>query len=110
MQRKENRPAEGCGYRGSGTEKVRCRSMIRTTMKIEGMMCAMCEAHICDAIRKTVPDAKKVTASRSRKEAAFLTEETPDAAALKAAIDATGYSCLGVESEAYEKKGLFGRR
>ena len=26
--------------------------MIKTTMKIDGMMCGMCEAHICDAIRK----------------------------------------------------------
>ena len=29
---------------------------------------------------------------------------------LKAAIDATGYTCLGIESVPYEKKGLFGRR
>ncbi len=83
--------------------------MIRTTMKIEGMMCGMCEAHVCDAIRKAVPGAKKVTASRSRKEASFLTEEAVDADRLKAAVDATGYSCLGIESAPYEKKGLFGR-
>ncbi len=83
--------------------------MIRTTMKIDGMMCGMCEAHVCDAIRKAVPGAKKVTASRSRKEASFLTEEAVDAGRLKAAVDATGYSCLGIESAPYEKKGLFGR-
>ncbi len=83
--------------------------MIRTTMKIDGMMCGMCEAHVCDAIRKAVPGAKKVTASRSRKEASFLTEEAVDADRLKAAVDATGYSCLGIESAPYEKKGLFGR-
>ena len=29
---------------------------------------------------------------------------------LKAAIDATGYTCLGVESQPYEKKGWFGRK
>ena len=28
---------------------------------------------------------------------------------LKAAIDATGYTCLGIESAPYEKKGLFRR-
>ena len=84
--------------------------MVKTTLKIEGMSCAMCEAHICETIRKAVPAAKKVTASRSKKEASFLTEATVDAEQLKAAIDATGYSCLSVGSDPYEKKGLFGRK
>ena len=73
-------------------------------------MCPMCEAHVCDAIRKAVPSAKKVAASRSKKEASFLTEEPVDGKLLKAAVDATGYSCLGVGSVPYEKKGLFGRK
>ena len=84
--------------------------MIKTTLKIDGMMCSMCEAHIQEVIRKSLPDAKKVSASHSKGEASFLSEEAPDAAALKAAIDATGYTCLGVESAPYEKKGLFGWR
>lgn len=84
--------------------------MIKTTLTIDGMMCGMCEAHVCDAIRQAVPAAKKVAASRSKKEASFLTEEAVDTTSLKAAIDATGYKCLGIESVPYEKKGLFGRR
>ncbi len=84
--------------------------MIKTTMEIDGMMCGMCEAHVCDAIRKAVPRARKVVASKSRKEASFLTDEPVDTDCLKTAIDATGYTCLGVESVPYEKKGLFGRR
>ena len=91
-------------------EESESGSMIKTTMKIDGMMCGMCEAHVCDAIRKAVPGAKKATASRSKKEASFLTDEKADTGSLKAAIDATGYSCLGIESVPYEKKGLFGRR
>ena len=83
--------------------------MIKTTAKIDGMMCAMCEAHICDTIRRAVPGAKKVSASRHKKEATFLTEAAVDAAALKQAIDATGYACLGVDSAPCEKKGWFGR-
>ena len=82
--------------------------MIKTTLKIEGMMCGMCEAHICDAIRKVFPFAKKVEASRRKKEASFLTEDPVDAIQLKAAIDETGYTCLEVNSEQYIKKGLFG--
>ena len=84
--------------------------MIKTVLKIDGMMCGMCEAHVADAIRKAVPAAKKVTASRRKGEASFLTEEAVDTAALKAAIDATGYTCRGRESTPYEKKGWFGWR
>ena len=84
--------------------------MIKTALNFEGMMCGMCEAHICDAIRKAVPTAKKVSASRSKREATFLTEDAVDAEQLKAAINATGYTCLGIELFPYEKKGLFGRK
>jgi len=82
---------------------------IKTTLKIEGMACGMCEAHICDVIRKTVPGAKKVSASHKRGEASFLTEAPADEGALKQAIAATGYTCLSAESVPYEKRGLFGR-
>lgn len=84
--------------------------MVKTTLHIEGMMCSMCEAHVCDAIRKAVPSAKKVYASRGKGEASFLTEDAVDAERLKAAIDSTGYTCLGVDSAPYEKRGLFGRK
>ncbi len=84
--------------------------MVKTTLKIEGMMCSMCEAHICDTIRKAVPSAKKVSASHTKGEASFLTEEAVDVRKLQSAIDATGYACLGVESAPNEKKGLFGRK
>ena len=84
--------------------------MYKTTAKIDGMMCGMCEAHVCDAIRKAVPSAKKISASRSKGEASFLTEDAVDAERLKAAIDSTGYTCQGVESAPYEKRRLFGRK
>ena len=66
--------------------------MKKTTLKIEGMMCAMCEAHICDVIRNTIPQAKKVSASRKKGEATFLCEETVDADQLKDAIAATAWA------------------
>ena len=83
--------------------------MVKTTLKIEGMMCSMCEGHICETIRKVVPSAKKVNASRRKKEATFLTEDSVDAEFIKAAINETGYSCLDVESVPYQKKGQLGR-
>ncbi len=83
--------------------------MMQIKMTIDGMMCAMCEAHICETIRKAAPQAKKVTASRKKKEASFLTDEIVDLDRLKAAIDATGYTCLSVESAPYKKKGFLSR-
>ena len=81
--------------------------MIKTTLKIDGMMCSMCEAHICDVIRKAVPGAKKVSASHAKGEAGFLTEEAVDETTLKNAIAATGYTSLSVDSAPFEKKGWF---
>ncbi len=78
--------------------------MIKTTVKIDGMMCSMCEAHIQDVIRKSVPGAKKVAASHTKGEATFLSEEAPEESALREAIAATGYTCLAVASEPYQKK------
>ena len=84
--------------------------MIKTTLKIEGMSCGMCEAHICDTIRKAIPGAKKVTASHGKGRASFLSENKVPETQLKAAIDATGYTCLSVETATYDKKGLFSRK
>jgi copper chaperone CopZ len=81
--------------------------MLKTTLKIDGMMCAMCEAHIKDVIRRTIPLAKKVSASCVKGEAGFLTEAAVDEGLLKNAIAATGYRCLAVTTESYEKKGWF---
>ena len=39
----------------------------------------------------------------------ILTEQEVDTDALKAAIDATGYTVTGVDAQPYEKKGLFHR-
>ena len=84
--------------------------MFKTTLKIEGMSCGMCEAHICDTIRKAVPGAKKVAASHGKGRASFLSENKVPETQLKAAIDATGYTCLSVETATYDKKGLFSRK
>ena len=84
--------------------------MIKTTVRINGMACSMCEAHLCDVIRKLCPQAKKVSASHTKAEASFLTESEVNADELRRAIDATGYEFVSCESAPYEKKGLFGRK
>lgn len=82
--------------------------MLKITMKVDGMMCGMCESHVNDAIRRAFP-VKKVTSSHSKGETVILTEKDIDEAALRAAIDATGYEVKAVTKEPYEKKGLFRR-
>ena len=83
--------------------------MNKNTVKIDGMMCGMCEAHICDTIRRAFPDAKKVSASRKSGEATFLSDGAVDEEALKKAISDTGYTFVFLSSEEYKKRGLFGR-
>ena len=72
--------------------------MEKVTVKIDGMMCGMCEAHIADTIRKAFPDAKKVKASKSNGEATFLTDQPIDKDKLEKAITETGYTFLYVTS------------
>ena len=83
------------------------KQMEKITVMIDGMMCGMCESHVNDAIRRVFP-VKKVSSSHAKGETVILTEKPIDEAALRAAIDATGYKVLSVESAPYEKKGRFG--
>ncbi|HCA55761.1 MAG: heavy-metal-associated domain-containing protein [Clostridia bacterium] len=82
--------------------------MEKITVKIEGMMCGMCEAHINDVIRRIYPKAKKLVVSRKRNEAAFVSDEPVDEETLRKSIAETGYTFVSYASEPYEKKGLFG--
>ena len=86
--------------------------MYQISMKIEGMACSMCEAHMNETIRKAVPGAKKVAASHVKKKAEFICEEIPDESALKAAIAAMGYEMTDFKAVPFRKKGfsLFGHK
>lgn len=81
--------------------------MKKYTVKIDGMMCGMCEAHINDIIRRMVPGAKKVTASHSKGISTFLAEDFNEEKLVQAILE-TGYTVLNIESEEYKKKGWFG--
>ncbi|MBQ3376477.1 MAG: heavy-metal-associated domain-containing protein [Erysipelotrichaceae bacterium] len=82
--------------------------MLKVTLKIEGMACGMCEAHMNDTVRKAVRNAEKVSSSYKKGETVFLTQNDIDEEALKKAINETGYQCLEIRTEQYKKKGLFG--
>lgn len=82
-------------------------NMIKTTVKVDGMMCGMCESHVNDAVRKAF-QVDKVTSSHSKGETVIISDGPVDEAKLKTAISATGYEVKGITSEPHEKKkGLF---
>ncbi|MBR6336258.1 MAG: heavy-metal-associated domain-containing protein [Ruminococcus sp.] len=83
--------------------------MYKTTVKIDGMMCSMCEAHVNDAVRSKLR-VKKVTSSHKKGETVIISEGELTKQELCGVIDETGYKVISVTSEPYEKKGLFGRR
>ena len=82
--------------------------MYKTTVKIDGMMCGMCESHINDAIRTKMP-VKKVSSSHKKGETLIISESELTTEMVTAALDGTGYKNLSVTCEPYEKKGFFSK-
>lgn len=80
--------------------------MIETTVKVDGMMCGMCESHVNDAIRRGLA-VKKVSSSHTKGQTVILTESEIDEAQLRRVIEETGYRVEEISARPYEKKGLF---
>ena len=80
--------------------------MTEITLKIDGMMCGMCESHVNAAIRNAF-DVKKVTSSHSDKETVIIAENDIPDERIKEVIDETGYELKEIIRKPYEKKGLF---
>ena len=82
--------------------------MMKTTVKVEGMMCGMCESHVNEAVRRAFP-VRKVTSSHSKGETVILAEVAPDEEKLRQVIDAIGYTVGEITvSPEEQKKGIFG--
>lgn len=81
--------------------------MIETIVKVDGMMCGMCESHINDAIRSHFR-VKKVSSSHTKGQTVIQSQEPLDREQLVRVIDATGYKALDVVSRPVEKRGLLG--
>ena len=81
--------------------------MIKITVKVGGMMCGMCEAHVNDAIRRALP-VKKVTSHHGRGETVILCEHDIEDARISAAIKESGDDFLGVTRGDGKAGGLLG--
>lgn len=79
--------------------------MIKTIIKIEGMMCGHCEAHINDTVRKNF-DVKKISSSHKNGTTEIISENQLDEKKLRSTIEADGYKVISLKSESYEKKGF----
>ncbi len=84
------------------------KAMYKTTLKINGMMCSMCEAHINDAIRKNF-EVKKVSSSHKKGITEIISQQQIPRDQLIQVIAQTGYELGDINTETYLKKGLFGR-
>ena len=80
--------------------------MVKTVLKIDGMMCGMCESHMNDAIRSHFK-VKKVTSSAKDGETVIISDAELDIPWAKKQIKDIGYEMVDYTSEPYEKKGLF---
>ncbi|MCM1506809.1 MAG: ATPase P [Ruminococcus flavefaciens] len=85
--------------------------MVKTIVKIDGMMCGMCESHVNNTIRNAFV-TEKVVSSHKKGETEIISETAPDETALRKAVEETGYKVISMTSEPYEKKkfGLFGNK
>ena len=83
--------------------------MYKTTVRIDGMMCGMCESHVNDAIRSRL-SVKKVNSSHKKGETIIISENELTKEKIMTALDGSGYNVMDGSSVPYEKRGLFHRK
>lgn len=83
--------------------------MLKITLEVEGMRCGMCETHVNDIVRR-VDGVKKVKSSHAKGRTEVVAEDGTNIGLIKEAIAKQGYGVGKVETEPYEKRGLFSRK
>ena len=83
--------------------------MLKIVLEVEGMRCGMCETHVNDVVRR-VEGVKKVKSSHIKGRTVVVAEDGMNAALIKEAIAKQGYGVGRIETEPYEKHGLFSRK
>lgn len=80
--------------------------MVEIIIKIDGMKCGMCEAHVMDTLRKDFP-VKKVSASHHSGLCTMVLLNDVNDEKIYEAFKPTGYKVLSIERRPYVKKCLF---
>ncbi len=78
------------------------KCMIRTQVRISGMMCGMCESHLNSAVREAFP-VQKVHSSHKTGMMEIISGEALDISELKKVIEATGYQVMDISMDQQEK-------
>ena len=76
--------------------------MLKIVLEVEGMRCGMCETH--------VDGVKKVKSSHAKGRTEVVAEDSVNTALIKEAIAKQGYGVGRIETQPYEKHGLFSRK
>lgn len=78
--------------------------MIKIVLNVQGMACPKCEARVNEAVRNAFP-VQDVTSSHKKGTTEVICADSVEAAAVKEAVEAAGYTVTGVSTK---KKGLLG--
>lgn len=76
--------------------KVKEFKKMTKTIKIQGMMCPHCEAHVKKAL-EALPGVESAAPSHTEKKAVVVLNAPVDDATLKATVEGEGYTVLGIE-------------
>lgn len=82
--------------------------MYKITVKIEGLMCPMCEKHMNEGFQSAFT-VDSVESSHKSKESIILTNEPLSETELKAAVEKAGYTFISATTEEFAKKGFFAK-
>ena len=82
----------------TATDHKEEKTMYKTTVTVEGMMCHMCEKHVNEALSKAFA-AENPVSDHTANKTEFISAEKPDAAKVKEVIEAAGYTVKAVHTE-----------
>ena len=83
--------------------------MLKIILEVEGMRCGMCETHVNDVVRR-IEGVKKVKSSHAKGRTEVVAEDSVNTALIKEAIAKQGYGVGRIETQPYEKHGLFSHK
>ena len=85
--------------------------MVRTTVKIDGMMCKMCEKHMNETFSRNLY-VKSVFSSHGEGRSEIISENALDEEKIKSSVEEAGYKFISCTAEPYEKKkfSIFGNK
>jgi len=84
--------------------------MVKVIMEVEGMHCPMCENRVNNAV-KALLAPQSISSSAKDNKTEFVASQSPDEAAVRAAIEDIGFTVKSYKEEEYKKGfSLFRRK